>query len=305
MGIKMNDFTKIFMCLILFLGSSQLTADDGEMEFEWFHDLDFSLGFNDNIGQAEKDRDIIEDQFLEANYSLISNIELDDDNAITLKGFLETTQQDILEDLDRATVGLQFIFRFQLTRGYLEPFYQFNMSIQDDNYGVVQRDSTVTKGQFFATKRLSDTFTLVGGIEHWLQDSDGTVFDLYHNKAFINLDLNTHDNSTWYLTYSYRQGEIWSTAQATFCNGAVANDIFPLISWSLAIEADEAFNNSICGDWLAYKFKADTETLSFGLNYGVGDAGAVDLSVILIESTAEGNINYQSTVLRASYLVRF
>lgn len=300
-----NNLFKLILCCSLFLSSGQFVAVGQTMEVEWHHDLDLSFGFNDNQGQAEKERDVIEDKFIEVNYSLISNIEIDDDNAIAIKGFLEAREQDTLQDLSRTTYGVQFIYRWQVTRGFLEPFYQFNISIQDDNYGVVQRDSTVINSQIFATKRLTDSLTLVAGLKYRLQDSDGTVFDLDNNEAFVNLDYSSSARYLWYMTYSYSKGEIWSTSQAVFCNGAIADDIFPLINWSVDIEPDHAFNNALCGDWIAYKLKADSHTLTLGLNIAVGEAGVFDFSVFQIDSTAEADINYQSTVFRASYMVRF
>ncbi|PKG85667.1 hypothetical protein CXF85_02415 [Colwellia sp. 75C3] len=300
-----NNLLKLILFCSLYICSSTFVAVGQTIEIEWLHDVDMSFGFNNNQGQAQKDRDIIEDKFIELNYSLIFNIDINDDSAISLKGFLEARKQNVLDDLSRTTYGAQFIYRWQSTRGFFEPFYQFNISIQDDTYGVVQRDSTVIESQFFATKRLTDAFTLVAGIKYWSQDSDGTVFDLYRNEGFVNLDYRHNARYLWYMTYGYRKGEIWSTSQAVFCNGAIADDIFPLINWSLEMETDHAFNNALCGDWIAYKLKADTHTLTLGLNVAVGESSAFDFSVFHIDSTAEANISYQSTIFRASYLVRF
>lgn len=290
-----------YLCLAC--GHALADGEDGNVS--WFSDLEISASYKDNFGHAERSRDIVSDNAVLVNYSFVSNIELKSGNSIALKAFAEHEQVNTLDDLSRSTAGIQFIYRWQPTLGYLAPFYQFNTSVQANEYGVDQRDSTVANTQLFMTKRLSDDLTLVAGVSHYLEDSEGSVFDLEHGRMFLNMDYSPNSRDIYYAGYSYRRGEIWSVAQRILCNGDPADDIFPLIAAAEEIEQDQAFSNTFCGDWTAYRLDADTQTLQLGVNIPVGNKSALDFSVVWIDAEEKGRkISYKSTVIRASYLVR-
>jgi hypothetical protein len=292
-------------CLFFFFLALSNSGARAEVEVEGFSDTEVSIGYSDNIGKAQRDRDIKEDNFILASYGFLSNIELDDSKAITLKAFVEYEFVDKVEDLSRSTFGAQFAYRWQNTLGYLSPFYQFNTSIQLNEYGVDQRDSTVSNTQVFVTKRMSDSVTVISGLAYYIEDSEGTVFDLEHGRFFLNLDYSSERNRLYYASYSYREGEIWSNAQVVFCNGEPADDIFPLIAAAEASEPDKAFNNAFCGEWMAYRLKASTQTFTIGASFSIGRSSALDLSAMYVDSEATKDIDYQSTIFRASFLKRF
>jgi hypothetical protein len=292
----------LLLTLIIFTGLIQAQ----EPEIEWFNDVDVSIGRNDNVSQAHFKRDKIADNFIDINYSLVASMDLTDSDALAVKGFVEHREHQVVDDLSRTSFGLQFIYRWQYSLGYFQPFFQFNTSIQQDIYGTEQRDSTAVRSQLIMTNRLTDALILVSGLEYWQQDAENNVFDLYHNRIFTSLDYNTKSNSTYYAAYSYSQGEIWSSGQAVFCNGSTADDIFPIIATSIEKSADDAFNNALCSnDWLAYKVKADTHTFKLGYNTAILQSSALDMSITKTHSQADANIDYESLLYNISYMVRF
>ena len=292
----------LFLSFMLVAGPNQAE----ESKIDWFHDGDISLGRNDNISQAHLERDKIADNFIKLNYSLVANIDLTDSAAIALKGFVAHRQQEVIKDLSHTSYGLQLIYRWQPSLGYFQPFFQFNTSIQQDNYGTDQRDSTASRSQLIMNNRITDAIVLVSGLEYWQQDAENDVFDLYHQRVFASVDYNTRSNSTYYAAYSFSKGEIWSSGQAVFCNGTSADDIFPIIAASIKKSPDNAFNNALCSDdWLAYKIKADTHTFKLGYNMALWDSSAMDLSISKIISKADTNIDYESLIYNISYMVRF
>jgi len=303
----MNKISRLFLQLIIpsCLVSASSCCFSEEIEVDWFADIDITLSHKSNLSQAELTRDIIEDNSAELEASLISNIELTNFDTINFKLFAKHQQQELIKGLNHSSVGVQFIYRWQHSLGYFKPFFQFNTSIEHEEYDAKQRDSTLVRSQLFITKRLTDYFIIVAGLEYKQQESDEDVFDLVNHRAFVSLDFNTKNNATYYATYSYDQGDIWSSSQVTFCNGSSADDIFPLLTYSVARVWDDAFNDSLCGNWLAYKLEADTHTIMLGYNSAIGDNSSVDLSVLAIDSRADGNINYQNIVYGISYLLRF
>ncbi|MFT4714732.1 MAG: hypothetical protein ACI8W1_003237, partial [Candidatus Azotimanducaceae bacterium] len=83
-----------------------------ELEVEWLHDVDITAAINNNVGQTLREEDKVESASLGVNYSLLSNIEMGNRQAVTLKLFLESERLEQLEDLSSETVGLQFVYRW-------------------------------------------------------------------------------------------------------------------------------------------------------------------------------------------------
>jgi hypothetical protein len=291
----------LFLTLVL---CGKLQAAERIEGIEWFNDFEVSIEHNDNIGQSEKKRDINNDEVALVNYSFLSNIELSGNQAVTFKAFAEHEQVNNVKDMSRSTAGLKFVYRWQNSLGYTAPFYQFNTSIQLDEYNADQRDSTVSKTQLFMTKRLSDQLVLVAGVSHDRRNSEGAVFDLKNNRVFFNLDYSPRNRSVYYLSYDYRKGTTWSVAQPVFCDGTAATDIFPLIAAAEKIERDQAFNEAYCGRWSVYRLEADTQTFGAGINFAVSSGSAVDISATWVDSQAKSGLSYQSAIIRASYLLR-
>ncbi|MFT6436210.1 MAG: hypothetical protein ACJAVI_004269 [Candidatus Azotimanducaceae bacterium] len=275
-----------------------------ELEVEWLHDVDITAAINNNVGQTLREEDKVESASLGVNYSLLSNIEMGNRQAVTLKLFLESERLEQLEDLSSETVGLQFVYRWQRTLGYLAPYYQLNTSIQLDKYGVEQRDSTVSRTQFFVTKRLADNLSVVAGAEHFQRDSDGSVFDMKHDRLFLSLDFVVTPFTTFYGSYGFRKGDISSTARIAECNGTPVLSIFRFITYAEERERDMAFEADQCGSWSTYRLDAETHSVALGINMGFGKSSALDFSVGYADAGAQGDISYQSTIFRISYLVR-
>ncbi len=276
-----------------------------ESEVEWFIDAEAAAGYDDNIGRAERSRDIVSDQSLRGSIGIAYNREFFTEKAITLRGFMEAETFNKLTDLSRATVGGQFIYRWQNVLGFAEPFYQLNTSVQFNEYDVRQRDSTEFNTQFIVSKRVTDNILASTGLEYKYQDSSGIVFDQQQARWFINADYAARSGWALYGTYSLIHGDTISTSQAVFCNGLAAPDIFGLVSWAEAIEQDDAFNNEYCGSWISYRLDASSNMLVVGVNKGIGHSMAFDFSVMKIIVNGAGSNKYNRTILNASLLMRF
>jgi hypothetical protein len=74
----------------------------------WQFDLNVSAGENDNLGRAELDRDIVEDNFVSVNAGAAYKIFSGAGQQLTLRGFLETEQWDDVSDLSRLLFDWQF-----------------------------------------------------------------------------------------------------------------------------------------------------------------------------------------------------
>lgn len=274
-------------------------------ERRWVMDGEATATYDSNVSRAERERDIIRDESVLANAGLVLLFEPSYNTALNLRGFVEGEAWLDSEALDRGTVGGQVIGRWQPSPGFMAPVYQLTLTAQLDDYGVHQRDSRVYSAQLFANRHLNDRIRLTYGIEGVQRESDGSVFDTRHGRAFLSADFELDDQWSAYSAYSFLHGDTFSSAQFSFCNGASANDIFGLISASTALENDEAFNQDYCGSWIAYRLKADTHALTLGFNYGISHSLSLDFSAQGVQVYGQGDNDYTRVLLRAGVLARF
>jgi hypothetical protein len=266
---------------------------------------DVTATYDDNQSQALRTRDKVEDLSLSAALSLNWFRPLTHRSLLVLSWFAEAERFDDIDVLDRNTFGTSLALRWQPDAAFTSPLFEWNIAIQDDNYRTDQRDSTVIRSQAFVTRRFTDRITLSAGGEYRLADSRSTVFDLRDWRIFWNADYLWLQKYAFYFTYSHIRGDVFSSAQRTFCNGAPATDILHLINASTAIEPDDAYNRSLCGDWLVYRLDATTNTGVLGMNMPFGKSASVDVSLLHADVSADSGISYQRNLLRASFLKRF
>lgn len=277
----------------------------GVTQAGWVIDGELTGVYDDNLSRAERTRDVVRDQSALGGISLGWRAQPSNSSALNLRGFLEGEAYDRVSSLDRATAGAQATLRWQPVVGFMEPVYQFGLTAQADNYQVRQRDSAVFTAQAFASRRINDRIMAAYGFEGVQRKSNGTVFDTTHSRAFLNMDFELTKDVAAYGSYSYLRGDTFSSAQLSFCNGAVATDIFGLISASSALESDEALNQKLCGSWVAYRLPATTHALTLGVNKSFGHKLSLDVSVQEVLVHAKGGNDYQRMLVRAGLLTRF
>lgn len=266
---------------------------------------DITATRDDNQSQAMRSRDKVEDLSLSAALSLNWFRPLTHRSLLVLSWFTELERFDDVDVLDRNTFGTSLALRWQPDSSFTAPLFEWNISVQDDNYRTDQRDATVIRSKGFVTRRFTDRITMSAGAEYRLADSRSEVFDLRDWRLFWNLDYLWLQKYAFYFTYSHIRGDVFSSAQRTFCNGAPATDILYLINASTAIEPDDAYNRSLCGDWLVYRLDGRTNTGVFGMNMPFGKSASLDFSLLHADVSADNGINYQRNLLRASFLKRF
>lgn len=276
-----------------------------DVQAGWVVDGEATVTVDNNVSRAERERDILNDENLLANLAVVYRAQPTLKTALNLRGFIEGEAWRDIASLNRSTAGGQVMGRWQPVIGYTAPVYQLNATAQLDDYKTDQRDSMVYTVQALASQRINDSTLLAYGVEWVDRQSDGTVFDTSNTRLFINADFALNKDVSAYAAYSYLRGDTFSSAQISFCNGAVANDIFPLIQASDALETDAAFNKDFCGSWVAYRLPSHTNALTLGLNKAFSHRLSADFSVQGIDVNARGNNDYQRTLVRFGLLARF
>lgn len=290
-------------CLLLVVCTAQVWA--GEDESPWMVDGELAAGYDSNLTRAGYKRDVVEDEQLVGSIAAAWNHEFGMMSAITLRGFLEGEAYDEVDTLNRTSAGVQGIYRWQHTLGFAAPFFQVSVAGQVDDVASGLRDSNRYTVQGFMTKRLTDALRYSVGAEGSYQEADGRVFDIAQGRLFVNGDLALTPNWAMYGTWSLISGDTVSSAQLLFCNGAAAGDIYGLIDAAEEVEVDPALNKALCGTWLSYRIPATSHAFVLGFNRGFGHNMSFDISAQHVIVNADGNNEYQRTLVRAGVLARF
>lgn len=269
-------------------------------------DGEASVGYDNNVSRALYERDILEDSQLVGELAAAWNFELGATSATTLRAFVNGEAWTDLDPLNQVGMGVEGIYRWQPRFGFTAPFYQLSLTAEQDDSDTDQRDTNRYTAQAFVTRRLTDAFRGALGVEARMQKASGDVFDGSQARIFANADLQIGSAWALYGTYSFISGDTISSAQQQFCNGALASDTYNLISNADAIAADDALNEATpCGSWLAYRLPAIAHVFVMGLNRGFGHRVSFDISAQEVLVYAEGDNEYERTIVRAGILARF
>lgn len=296
-----RNFICVVTSTILALISTNLWADGHR---NWSIHADVGSFYDSNVGKAQRLRDTVEDEVIYANGQFQYTIEPSRKSLLTLGALVETQKYDTLTALDSFVTGLSVAYSWQNDFGFSAPFYRSSLTYKHEEQGA-GRSSDSIKFQTFVTRRISTDFTGRLGYEFNNVMAQNEVFDNAEHRVFANLDYDWSQTLVSYFTASVINGDIYSVAQVSFCNGLAADDIYPVIRDSLKLWRDKAFNQHFCGDWFAYRLEAVTQTYALGVNYAINHKYSVDVSSTWIDSTASKWVDYQRLFLRASLLVRF
>jgi hypothetical protein len=301
-----RELMNVVRRLAVITAAALVMQSAGALELENFGiNADVTATLDDNQSQAGRSRDKVEDVSLSARANLSWFRHVGQRNLIILSGFAEGERFADITPLDRNSFGASLAWRWQPHSGFSAPLVEWNLSVQDDDYQVDQRDSTVLRSQLFVTRRITDRITMSAGVEYRQRQSRSTVFDLEDIRAFWNFDYLFLQKYAFYTTYSYLTGDIVSSAQQVFCNGVPAVDILPLINAATAIEPDQAYNEALCGTWIAYRLDGTTHALTAGLNMPFGKSASLDFSLMHVDVSADLGNRYERNLIRASLLKRF
>ncbi|MCG3201425.1 MAG: hypothetical protein NFCOHLIN_01293 [Gammaproteobacteria bacterium] len=273
------------------------------------HYFDASLDFlhDDNVGRAEVDEDVLEDNIIALSGSLNVPQVLDSRSGLLHSLRLEYAAHTEWDDLSALTASAASTFRYQPGASFSAPWYEAQLVAALLQY----RDSDIRDGaQLHLNLALGRNFTdrLVGRVSYRYELRrawEGDVFDLDNHRFSGNLDYDIGERMTLYGTLAWQTGEVVSTAtpRPQVLNASE--------TWRL----DEALSERPIaaipvggfypGDRFAYRLDADTLTGELGINFAMSQSLALDLSALHFRAYGEGDNDYDGLLLRAGLLYRF
>jgi hypothetical protein len=265
----------------------------------WFIDAGIHLEHNDNLANAELDLDIVDDSTIQLSMLPGYYLQLDGNTGLTLAAPLDAARQSEFSGLDSLSAGLNVSLRRKFGLGMDVPWIRVSLLTARNDYDDRKRDGWKYVAGIAAGKRISPRWDVQIAYTFDRRRSD-EIEDIpalaagrgIYGNAY---DLDTHSvsatgiftlNYQWSLAFSYvrRMGEVCST---TFRN----SEIFQA---SDAITPDPVFGP----EKFAYRIDADTDIYSIGVNRGIGNHLAADLSYTYRDSTADAGPEYSTGLLQ-------
>jgi hypothetical protein len=250
---------------------------------------------DDNVGRSQNSADIRKDVFFSGAAHASYTKALGFSKAITVTGTAQVEEFEEYDGLSNTQVGGTVDFRFQTRSGFTAPIYSIFLRAMQADFETDIRDSNIYDLGFSSTRRLTDKLTGTLGVTATKRDTkEGEVFNLERTRYFGNIDWTLNRRVAVYSTYSYIDGDVFSTATPTL----------PILNWAEAIEPDNAFGG-IANNKLVYRLDAKTQIIRLGVNIGINNKIAVDVSVDSLTSDAAGPNEYDMTSVAASVFFRF
>lgn len=212
--------------IMLFLASLKLYAAPPS---NWSISADVGSFYDSNVGKAKFQRDTVADEVLSVNGRLQYKWQPTQMSLFTVSGLAETELYDTLDTLNSTAAGVEFGVSWQNRFGFLAPFYRASLTFKHKAFDSEARTTDSATLQIFVTQRLTTDFTGRLGYQLTEEQAGHVVFDKSEHRLFGNIDYIWSKDLVAYFTASLMQGDIYSVAQATFCNGLAADDILSLI----------------------------------------------------------------------------
>ena len=263
--------------------------------------------YDDNIGRAEADSDILDDNIiaLSGSFNLPQVLNARAGLLHTLR--LEYAGNTDWEDLSAFTASAASTFRFRPGAAFSAPWYEAQLAA-----ALLQhRDSDIRDGaQVRVNLALGSNLTdrLIGRIGYryelrraWEED----VFDLDSHRFSGNVDYVINERVTLYGTLAWQTGEVVSTStpRPQMLNASEARHLDEALSERASSLIP--VGNFFLGDRVAYRIDADTLTGEIGLNLALSQKLAMDFSALHFRAYGDGDNDYDGLQLRAGLLYRF
>jgi len=268
----------------------------------FFHaDAEVSYAGDDNVTNGSREKDIREDTFYEVNAGVGYRHDFFGSQLLGYSLRVGTKGYSVFDKLNESRIRGGIKYSFQFSRGFTAPVFSIDFFGIEKSSNSDIRDSSTAGVTFQMSRWLTDKTSLIAGLGVTEEEAEGTVFDLERTRAFVNIDLLLTSQWTGFATYVFIDGDVVSTGEGDSLE--VINAACPTFPCD-ALEPDDAFGG-IATNQFAYRLMAQTQIVTLGLNWKIKEGQSVDMSIRLLNSTTDYGIEYDSMLLRASYLISF
>jgi hypothetical protein len=267
-----------------------LSVAEGPFDFgaQAFYTVD------DNISRAQNDADIEKDGFYTVSGNAAYSTGFGRLTALIFSAVATVEEYSDFDGLSNTQLALKIDYRFQPSLRFGVWQWSIFAGARDIDSETDIRDGSLTEFGFTATKRLTDRITTTLGATASEREAEGDVFDVERTRYFGNIDWSFDRTWAAYLTYSYIDGDVFSTASPSV----------EIISWADAIEPDNAFGG-LANNKFAYRLDAGTTVIRLGANFALGHSSSIDVSYDNVDTDAAGPNSYTINMFTLGYLHQF
>jgi hypothetical protein len=292
---KAASFAAAALAMSALLGASQARA-------EWIADAEAAYVFDDNVSNAQLERDVRSDAAFLVRASGGYYFQLSDRTGATLNATLVREEHVRYSGLSHTGFGPSASIRTKLGVGVDAPWVRLSASALRREFD----DGDLRTGWLFAVAaaagvRVQERVGLraEARLERQLADRkeplserfSGAAFDLDSATLSLAADYTVSRATTVSVGYSYRSGDIVSS---TLRNAAI-------FSASEAIARDPAFGPDV----IAYRLNANSHVFDLRLSHALGKRMSVNFGFGRALSYGDGGNNYYRSSVTTSLLYDF
>jgi hypothetical protein len=268
---------------------------------EWIADAGADVFYEDNVGLAEKRRDIKSDVGMTTAVSAGAAVPLGDRHVASLTADVSATGFERVQGLSHVAAGASAAFRTKFGVGPQAPWARVSGSVARLDYDYDLRDGWRYRLGAGVGKRLGERVEVRAEYTYERRRADetraivatlpGDVFDLTSHTGSVRADVLLTEALTLSAGYALREGDVVST---THRNPAV-------FAASTALANDRAFGR----DFFAYRIDATTHTVSAGLSYALTRTASLNVGYDRSLGEASRGLEYLNHIVRVGLLYRY
>lgn len=263
------------------------------VRLHWSGEL--GLGYDDNVGNAAEDNDVLDSGVVSGSLNLDYTRVLSLNTALLLRGGLQGEGYEAENGLSSGRVLAMARLSHRPSGGFYVPTFAIWSSVAALEFNSTMRDGFEYRGGVFMTEPLTTTISARLSVSAQERSADNTVFDTSGWSAALNLDWAVLPQLTVYTGYQFLDGDVVSTGTVppksshipTGCGSASACD------------PDDALDGQF-----AYRVDARTHVATLGMNVPLSHRLAVDAQSRYVDSTADGGSTYERMQGVVSLLLR-
>jgi len=276
---------------------------------ELFHEASGGLAWDDNVGRTARSADARSDLVAGMDARVGTRRVTSSQDRLSAAATFRAEQFHRRDDLSEFALGASLGWRRKLGLGLTAPWIGASVEGERITSGSPIRDGWRYGAVLRAGKRLDDVWNLQASLSLDRRDGDeddqelpanrptfpgvtpsrrGDVFDLEGASIGVGVEYTLSDRWLALLDYSYRSGDVVSSARPNAQVVAAAE----------AITRDRALGTGRS----AYRLDADTQTLRLGLSYALGESSSLEFGWERQASDAEGGLRYDKSIFRMGVL---
>ena len=268
---------------------------------DWIADVDAGVIYDNNLNNAELERDIRSDSALTASLSVGQVLQLDTDHSLAVTADLKSELYKHHSGMNNLTAGATLSLRRKLGLGAAAPWLRVSASGARLQFDESLRDGWLYRAGAAAGKRFAERWDVqvAYGFEKRTADNarpviaalPGNVFDLRSHSLSLDLRYSASDTILLFAGYSWRNGDVVSTsvpnAKIFRASTALARDpVFPVGNF-------------------AYTLDAISHHAVVGVSVALNSHSSVNLSYARQITYGAGDNNYYKSLFAASYSYSF